>query len=275
MKGPRLRAGFAIFLGLCAAPCIAQPVSRADRPEVKTGDAWVFRDIDVTTGEKRETTNLVTVVDPDKIVVETGWSTSGAWTFTRDWNLVEVKTGETVRSSVAPYWPYLQFPLEVGKTWRAAFEVEVTIRTDTRRAKWQWNAHVVAAEAVTVPAGTFQALKIEYDGTLTSRQGARAWAGSQKETAWYAPAVKRFVRREFEHAAPTRNYYDHHVIELVQAHPVVGPAQPWSRSRPRPRVLEPASGVVEGPSAPAVRPRRGCGPLAPGAAGPAAARGRL
>jgi hypothetical protein len=200
---------------LCTAPCVARLLSRADPPEVKLGESWVYQDRDVRTGEKRDTSFLVTMVDTDKIVAETGLSTSGAWTFTRDWNPVERKTGETVADSMKPPWPYLQFPLEVGKSWDMAFENEVKTQSGKRNAKWQWEARVVSTEAVTVPAGTFQTLRIEYDGTFASTQGSRSWTGSRKETMWYAPQAKRLVKREFEQSVPANNSLEHHVIELI------------------------------------------------------------
>lgn len=219
MKPSNVRTGLMLFIILCTTPCAGQSLSKADRPEVKVGDAWAYQDRDARTGEKRELSFLVTLVDSDKIVTETGMSTSGAWTFTREWNLVQRKTGDTVAMSTKPQWPYFQFPLEVGKSWEAAFENEVAVRTGIRYAKWQWKARVEAAETVTVPAGTFQTLKVVYDGTYASREGNRAWSGSQKDTMWYAPAVKRFVKHEYEQSAPANNYLDHRVSELLSFTP--------------------------------------------------------
>jgi hypothetical protein len=73
----------------------------------------------------------------------------------------------------------------------------------------------VTEEAVTVPAGTFQAFKIEYDASFATRQGNQSFTGTHKETAWFAPELQRFVKREFEQAVPSRNFLDHHVIELL------------------------------------------------------------
>lgn len=215
MKIDRVLAGFLLLVALGAAPGLAQSPARADRPEVKVGDTWVYRNTDVFTGEKREISFSVTAVDPARIVTESGISTSGAWTFTRDWNPVERKAGDVVANSLKPYWPFLQFPLEVGKSWETAFENEVTVPSGLRHAKWQWKARVVAAEAVTVPAGTFQTLKVEANGTFASREGLRSWTGSHKDTVWYAPDVKRVVKRDFEQSAPANNFQEHHVVELL------------------------------------------------------------
>jgi hypothetical protein len=174
----KLRAGLTILVLSWATPCLAEALPRAERPDVKIGDSTVFRDLDVRTGEKRDTSFVVTMIGADKIVSETSGSTSGARTFTRDFNPVEIKSGELVTSTFKPFWPHLQFPLEVGRKWDIPFEVEVMARPANRNAKWQLKSHVVAAEAVTVPAGTFQAFKIEYDGSFTTRQGSKSWTGT-------------------------------------------------------------------------------------------------
>jgi len=40
-----------------------------------------------------------------------------------------------------------------------------------------------------------------------------------KETAWFAPGINRFVKRELERRAPGRNFLDHLVIELLSFKP--------------------------------------------------------
>jgi hypothetical protein len=80
----KLRAGLTILVLSWATPCLAEALPRAERPDVKIGDSTVFRDLDVRTGEKRDTSFVVTMIGADKIVSETSGSTSGARTFTRD-----------------------------------------------------------------------------------------------------------------------------------------------------------------------------------------------
>jgi hypothetical protein len=118
-----------------------------------------------------------------------------------------------------PFWPHFQFPLEMGRTWDVPFDVEVALPNGTRHARWQWSALVVAAESVTVPAGTFQAFRIEYAGSFASRMGDQSWTGTHKETVWFAPAVQRMIKRDFEQSVPTRNVLNHHIIELVSFKP--------------------------------------------------------
>ena len=197
----------------------AETLPPAERPDPKIGDSAVFRTLDVRTGEKRETSIVVVVIDADKIVSETSGSTSGTRTYTRDFNLLEIKTGEKVTFTAKPFWASLRFPLDVGQTWDGFFESEAVLRPRNRSTQWRWKANVVAAEAVTVPAGTFQAFKIEYDGRYFAHQSNQSWTGSHKETAWFAPGINHFVKREFEQRSPGRNFLDHRVIELLSFKP--------------------------------------------------------
>ena len=216
-----LRAGLALLIFSWTTIGLAQAPQRAERPVVKVGDSPVYRDLTVRTGEKRDTTFAVIMMDADRIVTETSGATSGTRTFTRDFNLVEIKTGDLVTFVAKPSWPFLQFPLEVGRRWDTPFEVDAKVRGQPvdRHAKWQWKARVVAVEPVTVPAGTFQAFRIEYDGSFATRQGNQSWTGTHKETAWYAPEVGRFAKRDYEEAAPARNFLEHHVVELLSFKP--------------------------------------------------------
>jgi hypothetical protein len=214
-----LRAALAILVLSGAMPCLAEPLLRAERPSVKVGDTKVFRDLNIRTGEKRDTSFVVTMIDANKIVMEMSGSTSGTRTFTREFNLVETKTGELITFTANPFWAYLRFPLEVGQKWDIPFEAKVIAQRANRNGKWQWKARVVDAEAVTVAAGTFQAFKIEYDGSYIMRQGSQSWSGTHKETAWYAPRLNSIVKRDYEQSAPSRNFLEHHVIELMSFRP--------------------------------------------------------
>jgi hypothetical protein len=215
----KLRAGLAFLVVSWATPGLPETLSRAERPDLKVGDSTVYRNLNVRTGEKRDTAFVITMIDADTIVNETSGSTSGTRTFTRDFNPVEIKTGELVNATFKPFWPYLQFPLEVGRTWDIPFEAQFMVRPANRDAKWRWKARVVASEAVTVPAGTFQAFKIEYDGSFSTRQGGQSWTGTHKETAWFAPELQHIVKRDFEASVPSRNFLDHQVIELLSIKP--------------------------------------------------------
>jgi len=215
MRRSTFPIGLAVLALLSAGSALAQVPTRAERPAVKVGDASVFRDQDVITGEAKETRFHIVSIDPDKIVIELAGATSGTQTFTRDWNLMETKRGNVVAETVTPFRPTLQFPLQVGKRWDAEFDIVADRGRADRQAHWQWKAVVAAVEPVTVPGGAFQAFRIDAEGSFKTVQQGQIWTGTHKETVWYAPSVNRIVKREYEQTVPARHFVEHHVIELL------------------------------------------------------------
>ncbi len=177
---------------LVAVEIGAQPL-RAEQPTIAVGDTWVYETTDRQTGEKRGKLRQVVIEAGDGIVVRIGKSER---IYTREMNLVEVRSGSTTTARYDPYWLQFSFPLEVGKRYEKS--LQSTTRSGARTTRWQLKAHVVGTESVTTATGTFDAFKIVIDGTFNSEEGVRRWSGTRTETLWYAPAVKRHVRSEFE-----------------------------------------------------------------------------
>jgi hypothetical protein len=77
----------------------------------------------------------------------------------------------------------LEFPLTVGKIWTTTWYRYAFVQTiqDSRAA---------GCEAVTVPAGTFVAVRIE----VSRRDAQSATAAFRRYTLWYAPGVKYWVK---------------------------------------------------------------------------------
>ena len=209
MKSNATQAGLAILISFCSLLCSAQALTRADRPEVKVGDSWVQQSSNPRTGEKSpELTLTVREVTADNVVVET--NTGQRRTYTRDWNIIETKSGDTVTFSAKPNSTLYQFPLEVGKKWEAQWETTSTRQT----TRWQGKTQVEGVETVTVPAGTFQAFKIRFEGYYNGYQqiGGASWTGVRKETFWYSPDAKRTIKGESEERSGS--YYNVEVYEL-------------------------------------------------------------
>jgi hypothetical protein len=86
------------------------------------------------------------------------------------------------------------FPLAVGKKWTYDYTFVVNGWTYTNRL----SAEVVGVELVTVPAGTFETLRIfavrRYRGEKTGRPTQVGWI---EDTFWYSPDAKNFVRRSY------------------------------------------------------------------------------
>lgn len=126
-----------------------------------------------------------------------GWYIAGNESFSDN-----VKTGEMI-----PSGPLLsiEFPLEVGKKWvdiRAASGYDNTRGIGYMELQMISRGEVLSKGDVTVPAGTFQAYKIEF--TVLMSGAARVTVEGQELTAqisttitgtrWYSPRVKNFVK---------------------------------------------------------------------------------
>lgn len=91
-----------------------------------------------------------------------------------------------------PY-PAYELPLDVGKSW--SVRVSATNPVTGKRNSVRIDGDVVGSERITVPAGSFDTVKIK------RRVYAGDWSGFMYETniyetEWYAPALGRAVRAE-------------------------------------------------------------------------------
>ncbi len=133
----------------------------------------------------------------------------------------------------------LAFPLSVGKSWTVDYTEEHPNREFTSR-RWHTTYKVVGWDDVTVPAGTFNALKIEAEndwsgilapaitsaaGTRVDAQGAVAVAQSNRtapgpisgrtyKAFWYVPSVKRWAKSVEEYYDPNGVRVERYTDEL-------------------------------------------------------------
>lgn len=95
---------------------------------------------------------------------------------------------EEILASVSPYVGRYNWPLQVGKNWRAEFAfTDNAIHPDWSGRTWEeWT--VVAWEEVTVPAGTFMAYKVLRTKT--------EWEVTDEDVGihWYAPEIPATVK---------------------------------------------------------------------------------
>lgn len=93
--------------------------------------------------------------------------------------------GGTGSGEYAQPCAFVQWPLEVGKTWRVDCDVSSQDSVGGAQAyAMHGNATVLREESVTTPAGSFDAFVVE------------TVYGSDHETAWYAPAACHHVKTE-------------------------------------------------------------------------------
>ena len=199
MRAQTRAALAALFCFLGAA--FAQEHKPVVAPEVKAGDRWVYRRVDYASGKPRDTYRLeVTFAGNDAIqAVMSGWGAPESdVTYTAEWNDVVSHRGVVNLREKGE----LQFPLYVGATYKLAWELE-NPRFNRRSGRHERTVNVVGWESVTVPAGTFRALKVVAEGTHRTFLGySIASPGAVKDTYWYVPQVKRWVKYVHESSTP-------------------------------------------------------------------------
>jgi hypothetical protein len=217
--------GFAFHaIGSVAAEAVP-----AERPAVHIGDIWKYRTVDGYTNETtNEFSHRIVDLSDQEITVQLKNKNSSVREqrfFTREWNSVDIGN-----ASFKPYYPEYKFPLAVGQEWKQEFK---SVLTSGAFYTGFVTAKITAFEKVTVPAGSFDAYKIERN--IESRgTDANSNITTGHVITWYAPAIGKFVRREMVNIANGR-IRDKSVEELVEFLPSEKIALPQAgHSVPRP-----------------------------------------
>lgn len=174
-----------VVLSTCGGPAAAQsppPGARVvERPTVKVGDTWQFRQARGT----EYTVKVVHVSDPgdiseNSLMPGVRLHSDQHGTVTKLEGHPEALARVDRRLFVG--WKFLDFPMWPGKKFSYRVEGSVAwFSIDVKVLKW---------EKVAVPAGTFEALRIE---ACYLNESSR-WYGCGM-TFWYVPEAKRFVKR--------------------------------------------------------------------------------
>jgi hypothetical protein len=174
---------------LCGAAAAGAP---SPAPDVHVGDNWKFRTLDGFTNETQfEATHRVVEINDREIVMEVhnlGKDKTGIRYFTREWNAVDTDDGK-----YDPYYPEFKFPLAAGATWSEKY---TWLSIAGVASSGYVTAKVSGPEKVTVPAGSFDAYRIDRDQEVRGNNESAVVTNTHM-TTWYAPAVRRFVRREW------------------------------------------------------------------------------
>lgn len=207
---------FFLMLGALLPAAAQAPAERIEGPAVKVGDVWIYNKLEGW-NNVLEDISVVRVkrVGPEGIFMEaTGLDGSNPALIQRtaDFNLVRIQAPKFTKTTL-PYYPNFSFPLWVGKTWKGKVAFESTDQPG-KEVHAELEGRVVGFESVTVPSGTFFALKIELGGSYRARNLEGSWTGRIEDTLWYSPQVRNAVRYEYKDTTGT-SPYNHEIHELV------------------------------------------------------------
>jgi hypothetical protein len=191
-----LLAGSLLVLGGCASyPPAPAPVTTVGAPQLAAGDRWVYEQINPYNHShvRTLTETLEPVALGYKLVKHSDRDRDPAVseTYPKPWFMASESGGSEARDFYPPL-ELVRFPLQPGSKWRQTIHVTGPARTYI----WFVDAGAMGWETVSTPAGSFKALKI----VLQMDLGDGDWIWRDRrvtETLWYAPDVKRWVRREY------------------------------------------------------------------------------
>ena len=211
--------GVAVPDGIGKSP--DSPATAASMPAKlpRVGDLWQYQSKSIwRTVEPRSYTHRVTAVSEREIqetmTVAGGASAAESKTFGGDTRYVEWRgTGYYI----VEFNPFLAAfdALAPDTTWKAL----KTPTAEPTGPEWYTQGRATGWESVTVPAGTFKALRVQID---SSRQMTASLAIRGPEAArivyvaWYAPEAKRTVKHVRTVYGATANKLDEDTYELVR-----------------------------------------------------------
>jgi hypothetical protein len=186
----------ALSFASLANPVLAQT---ADRPAVKVGDEWQFVEYFGAPPSKPNQNWVVTSITPTGI---SGTENGKPLLLTADLNIVE-----------SPRYKHsdfrmLNFPLAVGKKWSCSTNAYNVIQQAAFTA--EYNVTVIANERVRVPAGEFDAFKLQANGRIGVNGPPGPGASEETRMYWYAPEARAIVKEEVRN--PYRGVF---TVELV------------------------------------------------------------
>lgn len=198
----RLLAGIAAASGAALAGCAMPgagigPRPPAPAPQLRVGDRWRYERINRYNGERLGETTMRVVATAPQLRIAVGGAGVGPEgseeVYAEPWRILQEPAYDLVQVFETPQ-PLLPSRLEAGAAERYAGRYRIAGADEW----FYWTAWVSAArwEEISVPAGRFEALRVERRIAFTHSDMWRMQS-ERNETLWYAPAANRWVQREW------------------------------------------------------------------------------
>lgn len=192
----------------------------AGRAIPQVGDRWTYRHIDGwKNAVQREIAYEVTEVSAKGI--QESFSVDnvavGVLAYGDRPMALGVRHKNIEKTEFAPYLTAF-LNLKAGERWN---EIEFRPgKSYGSREPWQLKGRVLGEETVSVPAGTFKAIKVEVSGVRDTGITNRAAPSVIEHTLWYVPEIKRVVRQETNSSSSfAQARGDRDIYELVDYKP--------------------------------------------------------
>jgi len=173
-------------------PVIVNGQDKVEVPVWNVGDKWTLTgDVTVTVANADETSYAVKYVTP-----------AGGFILIIDkssLNRLYAADGDTRKPYEGRNKKLFNFPLEIGKSWEDKYK--------TGRTEYRETFTPLGWEDITVQAGKFKAVKLEYKQAKGEEKPGRK-PKEGKVWYWYSPDVKYMVKCQYEKARFWDETYD-------------------------------------------------------------------
>ncbi|ALM85394.1 hypothetical protein ASB57_22630 [Bordetella sp. N] len=178
-------------------------------------------------------TRETTVVNPDGSYTSSSFNSANVVTDTYTANAEGNRLTRTYVSgdpgsngNLCTYTPsreWLNFPIYVGKTWSSTWQYACAFGY---KETANLNATVLNAESVTVPAGVFNALRVQFNTALTDSNDSALTNGTTGTAkyniatiAWYVPTLGQYVKfeRTYTYTGAQPSLYINTEVEQLQS----------------------------------------------------------
>ncbi len=167
-------------------PAAGMP-AQVPAPTLRAGDEWSYTRRETMTGlVSNQVRGQVTGVTGEGYQVAEEWQSGGPTSARYDRELNPLRIGNV---DFQPAFQRFSFPLAVGKTWQSEVVKRETPVQRYSTVRESVKGTVVGWERITVPAGTFTALRIDVT-TVWHDVAAASVRGTSRETVWYVPEVR-------------------------------------------------------------------------------------
>ena len=190
------------------------PAALVELPNTKIGDTYILESLDLDNPQSRYSTERKVVAVGEKTITVTSKNVQRKTAkarllqFTSEWNLLSSRNPDGSGFDYMPPLKYFAFPLYPGKTWQQTSQE--THRKTGAIKEFTLSATVGDWEEITVPAGTFRALKITLQTAILDRATAQKSTGT--DISWYAPPMRRSVKSEMT----SQNFQGQQERQLIQ-----------------------------------------------------------
>ncbi len=163
------------------------------KPDWKVGDEWAYRQ-ESPSGSITffwSVDGIESIDGVEHYVVKSG--TRQTYFRRADGGITMQKVSGDVVNRYTPPWIPIAWPLTVGRTWESRFTEERV--QDRQTSEITRSCEALAEETITVPAGTFSAIRIVCRNQRT---------GGMVYEQWYAPVIKQLVREVWQQQGGAR-----------------------------------------------------------------------